>query len=235
MTLNEVMTALQKVGSEKTKKTFMNHGACEPLFGVKVADLKILQKKIKKDYELALALFATGNSDAMYFAGLIADEKQMTKDDLQRWVKEAYWYYLSEFTVPWVAAESPYGWELAKEWIESEIETTASAGWATYANLVILNNDTDLPIPLITQLLKRVSENIHQSQNRVRYTMNGFVIAVGSSVKPLITEAEKVAQTIGKVKVDMGITDCKVPLATEYIDKIKNSARWGFKKKGARC
>lgn len=235
MTLNEVMAALQNAGSGQTKKTYMNHGAHEPLFGVKVADLKIIQKKIKKDHQLALELFDTGNSDAMYFAGLIADEKQMTKDDLQKWVKAAYWYYLSEFTVPWLAAETPFGWELASEWIESEIETTASAGWATYANLVILNNDADLPLPLLTQLLKRVSETIHQSPNRVRYTMNGFVIAVGSSVKPLTTEAEKVAQIIGKVKVDVGKTACKVPLATEYIEKTKNSSRWGYKKKEARC
>ncbi len=38
---------------------------------------------------------------------------------------------LSTYTIPWVAAESPHGRELALEWIESEKENVAAAGWAT--------------------------------------------------------------------------------------------------------
>ena len=37
-------------------------------------DLKKYQKRIKKDYQLSLDLYDSGVSDAMYLAGLIADE-----------------------------------------------------------------------------------------------------------------------------------------------------------------
>ncbi len=50
--------------------------------------MKPIQKKIKKDYALALELFDTGNSDAQYLAGLIADETKMSKKDLNNWVKK---------------------------------------------------------------------------------------------------------------------------------------------------
>ena len=60
MTLQEVMTALESYGNEQTKKIFMKHGAKEPFFGVKVGDMKVLQKKIKKDQELAEQLYDTG-------------------------------------------------------------------------------------------------------------------------------------------------------------------------------
>jgi len=103
MQLNEIMQQLEQYGNETTKRIFMNHGAKEPLFGVKVGDLKKIVKKVKTNHELSLQLFDTGNSDAMYLAGLIADEKQITKDDLQKWVKKAYWYMLSEYTVAGVA------------------------------------------------------------------------------------------------------------------------------------
>ena len=79
MTKDEIMLQLSEMGTEQTKKTFIRHGAKEPLFGVKVADLKTIQKKVKKDYKLSLELFDTGNGDAMYLAGLIADETKMTK------------------------------------------------------------------------------------------------------------------------------------------------------------
>ena len=113
MTKDEVMQALQANGSEQTKTILMRHGAREPFFGVKVGDLKPLMKQIKKDHALSLELYATGNSDAMYLAGLIADEHQISPGELQTWAEEAYWYMISEYTVAWVAAESPHGWELA--------------------------------------------------------------------------------------------------------------------------
>ena len=90
MTVNEVMKELKKYGNDQTKNVLSKHGAKEPFFGVKVGDMKPIVKKIKKDYKLALELYDTGNSDAMYFAGLIADENLISKKDLQKWVKNAY-------------------------------------------------------------------------------------------------------------------------------------------------
>ena len=146
----------------KPKKVFTRHGAREPFFGVKVGNLKILVKKIKTDHKLALELFKTGNSDAMYLAG-----------------------------------------------------------WSTLSNHVSLRSDEELDLDKLSELLDRISSNIHQSQNRVRYTMNGFVIAVGSYVKELTHKANEVATSIGKISVDVAGTACKVPLASAYIKKIE--------------
>jgi len=65
--------------------------------------------------------------------------------------------------------------------------------------------------------------------------MNGFVIAVGAYVEVLTTKANEVAETIGKVSVDVGGTACKVPLATAYIKKIEEKGNLGKKRKSARC
>ena len=235
MTASEVIRELEGYGNETTKRIFINHGAREPFFGVKVQDLKKIVKKIKKDYRLSLVLFDTGNSDAMYLAGLIADEEAMTKQDLQKWVKGAYWYMISDYTVPWIAAESNFGKELAMEWIESDKEFIASAGWATLSNLVSLKPDNELDIENISALLDRVEAEIHSAQNRVRYTMNGFVIAVGSYVKELTNKAIFIGEKIGKVHVDMGGTACKVPLAPEYIQKVIDRGSHSKKRKVARC
>jgi 3-methyladenine DNA glycosylase AlkD len=235
MTKNEVMIELQGFGNETTKRIFKNHGAREPLYGVKVQDLKKIVKKIKKDYTLSLELYDTGHSDAMYLAGLIADEDLMTKKDLQKWVKGAYWYMISDYTVPWIAAESKFGYELALEWIESEEEFVASAGWSTLSNLVSIKPDDELDIKSLKQLLLRVEKEIHKAPNRVRYLMNGFVIAIGSYVKDLTKTAMNAGEKIGKVHVDMGGTACKVPLSRDYIQKVITKDRVGKKRKMARC
>ncbi|MBR57323.1 MAG: DNA alkylation repair protein, partial [Myxococcales bacterium] len=146
MKLSEVMQFLADHGDERTKATLSKHGAREPFFGVKVADLKKLVKKTKKDHHLSLELYKTGNSDAMYLAGLIADEKQITPETLEEWVNGAYWYYISEFAVPWVAAETTFGRELALGWIDRPEEGVAAAGWCTYSRLMAINEDEDLDL-----------------------------------------------------------------------------------------
>lgn len=235
MTKDEVLSKLKALGSEQTKKVLTKHGAHEPFYGVKITDLKPIVKKIKKNHDLSLELYATGISDAMYLAGLIADEEKMTEAILQKWAREAYWYLLSEYTVAWIAAESKFGWKLAMEWIESDKENIASCGWSTLASLVAIEQDNELNINRLTQLLERVPKQIHNSQNRVRYTMNGFVISVGTYVEKLSTKAAEAAAKIGKVSVNMGDTACKVPLASDYIQKVIKMGRVGKKKKKARC
>jgi len=235
MTKKEVLQLLEAAGDPQTKKTLMKHGAQEPFFGVKVAELKKILKKTKKNHDLSLELFATGNSDAMYLAGLMADEKQITKAQLNEWASQAYWSYLSEYAVPWVAAETDFGFELGLEWIESESERIACAGWSTLASFASLNKDEDLDIETYKKLLRRAGEQVHEAQNRVRYTMNGFVIAIGSYIPELTETAQEIAAQIGKVSVEMNGTACKVPLATTYIQKVIDKDRVGKKRKTARC
>jgi 3-methyladenine DNA glycosylase AlkD len=235
MTLQEVMIELQAMGNENTKRIFIKHGAREPFFGVKVEDLKKIQKRVKKDYALSMQLYATGNSDAMYLAGLIADPMKMTRQDLQTWAEGAYWYMISEFTVAWTASESPEGLALALEWLDSPHEHIATTAWATLSSLVAIKPDSELDIALLSELLDRVGNHIHQAQNRVRHCMNNFVIAIGTHVAPLHPKAIEIAQKIGKVKVNMGETACKVPVATDYIAKVQAMNKVGQKRKTARC
>lgn len=235
MNVNEVMTELKKKGSEQTRKTFARHGAPENMFGVKVADLKVIAKKIKGDQALAYELYDSGNSDAMYLAGIIADGSQMTKKQLESWARGATWYMIAEYTVPGVVAESTHAPSLAMKWIRAKNESVASTGWCTYAAIVATRADDEIDRDEVKELLDLVGETIDDAPDRVRYTMNGFVIAVGSYVKPLLSHAKKVAKKIGKVSVDMGDTACKVPLATEYIAKVEKAGRIGKKRKTAKC
>lgn len=150
-----------------------NHGVKEPCFGVPISELRTFQKRIKEDYQLALDLYDTGNWDAMYLAGLTADDARMTRTDLQRWVEKAYGGSLRGATVAWVAAGSPHGRDMALKWIESSNSLVAAAGWATLSSLVSIKNDAELDFPELKQLIQRVQRTIHQAPDAVRSPMNG--------------------------------------------------------------
>jgi 3-methyladenine DNA glycosylase AlkD len=233
--VNEVMTALKKVGSAQSRKIYLRHGAPENMFGCKVADMKTIAKKIKGRQDLALELYETGNADAMYLAGIVANGTEMKKAELNRWAREANWYMVSEYAVAGVAAEHPDAVAIANKWIAAKKEHVAAAGWNTYTNVLMTRDDSDLDLKEIKSHLKMIEGSIEKAKNRVRYTMNGFVIAVGGYVSPLTSAAKATAKKIGKVEVEMGETSCKVPLAKDYIAKIESMGRVGKKKKSTKC
>ena len=231
------MGELKKKGTEKTRKTYARHGMdTDKMFGVSVADLKVIAKTIKGQQALACELYETGNMDAMYLAGMIADGSQLSKQQLNAWAEgAANLRMISEYTVPWVTVENPHARELAKQWIKSNKEHVASSGWCTYSGLLATTPDAALDLAEIESLLGGVVKGVKSAQNRVRYTMNGFVIAVGAYVKPLLKQAKATAKQIGPVSVDVGDTDCTVPLATAYIEKIEAAGRVGQKRNTIRC
>ena len=131
-TVKKVLAELRKKGSEQTRKTFARHGAPDNMFGVKVADLKVIAKKIKGNQQLALELYETANADAQYLAGIVADGSQMTKKQLEAWAKGASWHMISEYPVAWVASESQHAKVLATKWIKAKTPAIKSTGWCTY-------------------------------------------------------------------------------------------------------
>src|SRR5258707_13412751 len=124
---------------------------------------------------------------------------------------------VAEYNVPWGTVENPKACELALKWMKSKKELVASAGWSTYAGIVSMTSDDKLDLKEIEKLLATVVREIKTAPNRVRYTMNNFVICVACYVKPLSKQAKAAAKQIGEVSVDVGDTDCRIPLATAYI------------------
>jgi 3-methyladenine DNA glycosylase AlkD len=234
-TVQHVVKELSALGSEDYRSVLRKHGARDPLFGVKISELKRIQKRIKRDYRVALDLYDTGIYDAMYLAGLVADDEQMTKSDLQRWVDQAYCTAIAGSTVAWVAAEGQHGWPMALKWMESKKPIVAAAGWATLNCVLALTEDDQLDIKELKRLLQHVEKTIAEQPDRVRFSMNGFVIALGTYVKPLTSEALSAAKRIGEFTIDMGDTACKVPVAAEYINKATVRGAIGKKRKTVKC
>src|SRR5260370_32287045 len=134
-TVTSVMAELTKKGSEQHRKIYARHGmAGKPMFGVSVADLKVIAKTIKGQQGLACELYVTGNLDAMYLAGMVADGSQMTKEQLSGWAEGAAGLkMISANTVSWGAVVNNPAHELHMIKITSNKEPRASSCCCTYA------------------------------------------------------------------------------------------------------
>jgi 3-methyladenine DNA glycosylase AlkD len=236
-TAKSMLDELRKKGKEKYQDIYVGHGIPkERSFGVLVSELKKMEKAIRGNQKLAMELYESGKMEAMYLAGLVADGAKMATKELNAWAEGSHGMpMIAEYTVAWVAVENPAARELALAWMKSKNEAVASSGWCTYSGILMTRQDSELDLAEIEKLLRTVEKEIGGAQNRVKYTMNGFVIAVGGYVQPLLKEAKETAKRLGAVKVDMHGTACKVPLATDSIAKMEKTGRIGKKKKTMKC
>lgn len=216
MTLAEAMSALEQAGSEQTRKTYLRHGASEPLFGVSFATLKSLLKKIGVDHELALALWDTGNLDARNLAVKIADPAVMSYADLDRWARSGTMRGCGNYVAA-LACEGPHAMALASAWLASPIIPQADCGWMLVAALAM--NDEQVSEAWLRERLAEIEQTIHSAPNAQREAMNHALIMIGCHSPELRSLASAAAKRIGKVTVDHGDTACKTADAASYIEK----------------
>lgn len=201
MDLQTVMQELEALSKERTKKMYISNGAREPLFGVATGAMKPIAKKIKRNQPLAEELYATGNYDAMYFAGIIADPEAMTEADFDRWMDDAYFYMLSDYVVAVTLAEADIAQAVADKWIESGEELRMSGGWSCYCWLLGNRPDAEFSEEKLAKMLDKVKDTIHDSPERTKSAMNNFVYTVGVSYLPLHEKAVETAKAIGPVEM----------------------------------
>jgi len=235
MNFEEVMQELEGLGKERTKKMYLSNGAHEPLFGVATGAMKPMSKKIKIDQQLADELYATGNYDAMYFAGIIADPNGMTESDYDRWMDAAYFYMLSDYVVAVTLSESDIAQEVSDKWIASGEELRMSAGWSCYCWLLGNRKDVEFSESKLSNMLEVVKNSIHESPGRTKSAMNNFVYTVGTSYLPLHEKAIEISKEIGIVEVKRENKKSSFLNAYENIQKEVDRGKIGFKRRHVRC
>ena len=234
MELPEVMRELAALGKDSLKKRYIGNGAKEPLFGVATGAMKPLLKKTGKNQRLAEALYATGNYDAMYFAGMIAEPDRMTQADFDRWMEGAYFFMLSDFVVAVTLAEAPIAQATALMWLDSPRELTVSGGWSCWNWLTGWRPDADFDEGVMRNLLQRACRDIVSHNGRARIAVRNFIIAAGISYKPLFTEICAIAKDIDARALAYDDTKCFSGIAHSiYAEEQKG--RIGFKRKSVRC
>ena len=235
MDIQVVMEELEALGKERMKKIYISNGAHEPLFGVATGAMKPIAKKIKINQPLAEELYATGNYDAMYFAGIIADPKGMTESDFERWIDGAYFYMLSDNVVAVTLAEADIAQDVADKWIASGEELRMSAGWSCYCWLLGNRKDAEFSESKLAQMLEVVEQTINDSPERTKSSMMNFIYTVGISYLPLHEKAVETAKAVGTIEIKREKKKSSFVNAYENIQKEVDRGRLGFKRKYVRC
>jgi len=233
--ISEILATLATLTSARTKKHYLSQGVREPMFGVPVGVLKPIAKPLIGNQALAEGLYATGNYDAMYLAGMIADVDAMQPADFWRWIGRADCYMLSEFVVAVTLAETDFAQTVADGFINDSGEFVQSGGWSCYEWLLGSRKDHEFDPAHIQQLLDRVEATIAHKPLFTQHAMIRCVTAVGVSYLPLHAQALHTAAIVNQL---LAPTPTKKPTYADPLANITqaiNKNRIGFKRRHVRC
>jgi len=235
MEFETVMEELEALSKERTKKTYISNGAKEPLFGVATGAMKPLAKKNKYNQQLAEQLYASGNYDAMYLAGMIADPTIMTEADFERWIDGAYFYMISDAIVSVTLAETDIAQKVSDQWIKSVEELRMSAGWSCYCWLFGNRPDHEFDLNKIKGMLELIKKTIHESPDRTKASMCNFIYTAAISYVPAHDIAVEIAKSIGIVEIKRDNKKNSIVDISANIQKDLDRGSLGFKRKYVRC
>lgn len=231
MTYEDVMKQLKSLGTEQNIKIYKNHGCDIDLYGVSIANLKKVLKPIKRDKELGEKLLKSNNADAIYLAQWIVDSNELTISTIEALVDTTNYYMILDTVVPNISYPNIVIREyILSNWIHSDNPRKRQVAYGLYSIILSKIPNSELNINEINTLLTHIETVIHTEENRVRYSMNSFLISAGIYIPELTKDSIERSERIGKVEVYMGKTSCKVPYAPDYIRKVEKMNKIGFKR-----
>ena len=218
MNYRETMRKLRSMGTAQNRKVYARHGVGGEMFGVSYADLGKLEKAIKTDHDLALELWASGNHDARVLATKVADADRLSSRQLDAWARELDSYVLAD-AFSGLVARSGMARKKFEQWRNRKAELVGQVAWNLLVSLA--RGADDLNNGYFQEQLATIELEVHRRPNRVRYSMNSALIAIGMRNATLEKKAKAAARRIGPIAVDHGETGCKTPDPIPYIERAR--------------
>ena len=184
--------------------------------GVNLTRLRAVAKPLKTDHDLALALWATGDTAARLVALLICRPKKFDAAALDVMIREAHRPKVYDWLVNYVIKKSPLAEELRAAWMDDPDPDVRSAGWALTTDRVAKNPDG---LDLAT-LLDTVEVEMKDAPDRLQWAMNTCLATIGIEHADLRDRAVGIGERLGVLEDYPTSPGCISPYAPIWIREM---------------
>ena len=216
MALKDALAQLKALGDEKVRARNIKNGAGENQFGVAMGDIRKVAAKIKTDHALAMQLWDTGNIDARLLAILILKPKELSRDQMDRMVREADFPQLADWLNSYIVKNHPDKESLRQSWMKDKDPWAARAGWTlTSARVSKEAEGLDLPA-----LLDRIESQMADAPAPTQWTMNSCLANIGIHHPKLRKRALDIGERLGIYRDYPVSKGCTSPFAPIWINEL---------------
>jgi 3-methyladenine DNA glycosylase AlkD len=215
--LTAVMDELAGMASEESRAGMARYGIkTDDAFGVSVYELRRVAKGYRRDHDLALALWETGNHEARVLASMVDDPAEVTEAQMEAWAADFDSWDVCDQVTSNLFDKTPYAYDKVAEWSAGEDEWVKRAAFATAAALAV--QDKKAADERFVPILALIRREAGDDRNFVRKAVNWALRNIGKRNAALHAAAIETAEAI--------LAAAEARAAVDRRDPAARSGRW---------
>ncbi|EEW49713.1 hypothetical protein HMPREF0290_1636 [Corynebacterium efficiens YS-314] len=183
---------------------------------VNLTKLRAVAKDLKKNQELALRLWDSGDTAGRLVSLLICRPKEFSTDQLDSMIREARTPKVTDWLINYVVKKHPDWDELRRHWLADPDDAVRAAGWSlnTFAITAAPSQiDPD-------SLLKSIESDMADASPRLQWNMNETLANIGIEHPDLRQRAIDIGERLGVLRDYPTPPNCTSPFAPIWIEEI---------------
>jgi 3-methyladenine DNA glycosylase AlkD len=136
--VSEALGWLERNGTKRDREGLKRYGIIAPkAYGVSVAKIQQLAKRLGRDHDLAIALWKTGWYEARMLTSFIDDPARVTPAQMDRWAKDFDNWGICDTVCFHLFDRTPHAWKKVEQWSRRRDEFVKRAAFALLAGLAL--------------------------------------------------------------------------------------------------
>jgi len=197
--VKQVVDRLKSLGNPRAVEGMARFGVqSSNSFGVSVPTLRTLASEVGRNHTLALKLWETGLHDARLLATMIDDPRQVTVDQMDKWVGDLDSWDVVDGSCGNLFDKTPFAVAKAKEWCKRDEEFVKRAGFVLMAELAV--HDKNAKDQVFLDFLPLIVGGASDKRNFVKKAVNWSLRQIGKRNLKLNKAAASTALKIRKIE-----------------------------------
>jgi len=193
--VEETLAWLERRGSKKNRDGMARYGiTAKKAYGVSMATMLGLRKKLGRNHELSIALFRTGWYEARIMASFVAEPERVTPALMDRWARAFDSWAVCDSMCFHLFDRTPHAWRKVHEWARRDEEFVKRASFALIASLTV--HDKEAPDSAYLKALPLIEKAASDPRNFVKKAVNWALRSVGKRNAALHAASVAVARRL---------------------------------------
>jgi len=189
------LASLEQMSTQRDRENLARFGiTASKVFGVSMANIQVLAKRLGRNHELAAALWDTGWYEARMLASLVDDPARVTPAQMDRWCRDFDNWGICDTVCFCLFDRTPHAWAKVAQWSDKRDEFVKRAAFALLASLAL--HDKRAADEPFVRCLPHVERAATDERNFVKKGVSWALRSVGRRNAALNAAAVKVARRL---------------------------------------
>ncbi len=193
--VDSVVASLKRLGTNATRDGMSRYGIpSDKAFGVSVANIRQMAKRLGKDHELATRLWDTGWYEARMLAAFVDEPASVTPAQMDRWCKDFDNWAICDTVCFHLFDRTPFAYRKVAQWSNRRDEFVRRAAFALLASLALHDKGAD--DEAFVQCLPLIESAASDERNFVKKGVSWALRGIGKRNQELNEAAVAVANRL---------------------------------------